>query len=138
LESGLQQHTFKRVRLGENAFDPDGDEGHGHDDRDGGHIPRDFAPFNIQNIGGTLFVTYAKQNAAKHDDVAGDGLGFVEIFTTSGKHIGHLQHGSWLNSPWHSRFWRVQQCHSRRQFRQRPHCCLQRLHVQIHGLREES
>jgi uncharacterized protein (TIGR03118 family) len=92
--------TFKRVRLGENAFDPDGDEGHGHDDRDGGHIPRGFAPFNIQNIGGTLFVTYAKQNAAKHDDVAGDGLGFVEIFATSGKHIGHLQHGSWLNSPW--------------------------------------
>ena len=92
--------TFKRVHLGENAFDPDGDEGHGHDDRDGGRIPRGFAPFNIQNIGGTLFVTYAKQDAARHDDVAGDGLGFVEIFTTSGKHIGHLQHGSWLNSPW--------------------------------------
>lgn len=92
--------TFKRVRLGENAFDPDGDEGHGHDGRDGGHIPRGFAPFNIQNIGGTLFVTYAKQDAARHDDVAGDGLGFVEIFTTSGKHIAHLQHGSWLNSPW--------------------------------------
>jgi uncharacterized protein (TIGR03118 family) len=32
--------------------------------------------------------------------VAGDGNGFVEIFSTSGKHIGHLQHGSWLNSPW--------------------------------------
>src|SRR5882672_12273981 len=92
--------TFKRVQLGENAFDPDGDEGHGHDDRGGERIPRGFAPFNIQNIGGTLFVTYAKQNAARHDDVAGDGLGFVEIFTTSGKHIGHLQHGTWLNSPW--------------------------------------
>jgi uncharacterized protein (TIGR03118 family) len=39
--------TFKPVHLGENAFDPDGDEGHGHDDRDGGHIPRGFAPFNI-------------------------------------------------------------------------------------------
>ena len=92
--------TFKRVHLGENAFDPDGDEGHGHDDHGGERIPRGFAPFNIQNIGGTLFVTYAKQNAARHDDVAGDGLGFVEIFTTSGKHIGHLQHGTWLNSPW--------------------------------------
>jgi uncharacterized protein (TIGR03118 family) len=92
--------TFKPVHLGENAFDPDGDEGHGHDDRDGEHIPRGFAPFNIQNIGGTLFVTYAKQDAARHDDVAGDGLGFIEIFTTSGKHIGHLQHGFWLNSPW--------------------------------------
>src|SRR5712664_2873113 len=92
--------NFMPKRLGDDAFDPDGDEGHGHDDRGGERIPRGFAPFNIQNIGGTLFVTYAKQNAARHDDVAGDGLGFVEIFTTSGKHIGHLQHGSWLNSPW--------------------------------------
>ena len=92
--------NFMPKRLGDDAFDPDGDEGHGHDDRGGERIPRGFAPFNIQNIGGTLFVTYAKQNAARHDDVAGDGLGFVEIFTTSGKHIGHLQHGTWLNSPW--------------------------------------
>jgi uncharacterized protein (TIGR03118 family) len=92
--------TFQRVHLGDDAFDPDGDEGHGQDDRGAEHIPRGFAPFNIQNIGGTLFVTYAKQNAARHDDVAGDGLGYVEIFTTSGKRIGHLQHGSWLNSPW--------------------------------------
>ena len=92
--------SFKPVHLGEDAFDPDGDGDHGHDDRGGERIPRGFAPFNVQNIGGTLFVTYAKQNAARHDDVAGDGLGFVEIFTTSGKHIGHLQHGTWLNSPW--------------------------------------
>jgi len=89
--------NFMPVRLGDDAFDPDGDGG---DDRGRERIPRGFAPFNIQNIGGTLFVTYAKQDAARHDDVAGDGNGFVEIFTTSGKHIGHLQHGSWLNSPW--------------------------------------
>jgi uncharacterized protein (TIGR03118 family) len=79
--------NFKRVHLGEEAFDAD-------------HIPRGFAPFNIQNIGGTLFVTYAKQDAPRHDDVAGAGLGFVEIFTTEGKHIGHLQHGDWFNAPW--------------------------------------
>jgi len=90
--------NFKPVHLGDDAFDPDGDEG--RDDGHGERIPRGFAPFNIQNIGGSLFVTYAKQDAARHDDVAGDGLGFVEIFTTSGKHIGHLQHGTWLNSPW--------------------------------------
>src|SRR6266852_2102599 len=79
--------NFKRVRLGEEAFEAE-------------EIPHGFAPFNIQNIGGTLFVTYAKQDAARHDDVAGDGLGFVEIFTPAGKHIGHLQHGPWFNSPW--------------------------------------
>src|SRR5467141_3688597 len=90
--------NFKRVHLDEDAFDPDGD---GDDDNLGAErIPHGFAPFNIQNIGGTLFVTYAKQNAARHDDVAGDGLGFVHLFTPSGKHIGHLQHGPWMNAPW--------------------------------------
>jgi uncharacterized protein (TIGR03118 family) len=79
--------NFKRVHLGEEAFEAE-------------HIPHGFAPFNIQNIGGTLFVTYAKQDAARHDDVKGDGLGFVEIFTTTGRHIGHLQHGDWFNAPW--------------------------------------
>jgi len=79
--------NFKRVFLGDDAFEAEG-------------VPDGFAPFNIQNIGGTLFVTYAKQDAARHDDVAGDGLGFVEIFTPAGRHIANLQHGSWFNSPW--------------------------------------
>jgi uncharacterized protein (TIGR03118 family) len=92
--------NFQRVHLGEDAFDPDGDEGHDRDDRDAERIPHGFAPFNIQNIGGVLFVTYAKQDAARHDDVAGPGNGFVRIFSTSGKLIGHLEHGNWLNSPW--------------------------------------
>jgi len=78
---------FHRVHLGEDAFDDD-------------FIPRGFAPFNIQNIGGSLFVTYAKQDAQKHDDVAGPGLGFVDIFTTTGRLISRLQHGPWMNSPW--------------------------------------
>jgi uncharacterized protein (TIGR03118 family) len=92
--------NFKPVHLGNDTFDPDGDSDHDGGDRGAERIPRGFAPFNIQNIGGVLFVTYAKQDAARHDDVAGDGLGFVEIFTPSGRHIGHLQHGSWFNSPW--------------------------------------
>ena len=92
--------NFKRVKLSEDAFQPNGD-GEGEDfNSSGERIPRGFAPFNVQNIGGSLFVTYAKQNAEKHDDVAGDGNGFVEIYTPAGKHIGHLQHGPWLNSPW--------------------------------------
>ena len=79
--------TFKRVHLDEDAFEAEG-------------VPRGFAPFNVQNIGGTLFVTYAKQDAPRHDPVGGDGLGFVELFTPSGKHIGHLEHGDWFNAPW--------------------------------------
>ena len=92
--------NFKRVHLDEDAFDPDVDGDRGGDNHDGDRVPRGFAPFNIQNIGGTLFVTYAKQDAPRHDPVGGDGLGFVELFTPAGKHIGHLQHGDWLNAPW--------------------------------------
>jgi uncharacterized protein (TIGR03118 family) len=78
---------FHPVDLGENAFDDD-------------NIPVGFAPFNIQNIGGSLFVTYAKQDAARHDPVGGDGLGFVDIFSTRGELQGSLQHGNWFNAPW--------------------------------------
>jgi uncharacterized protein (TIGR03118 family) len=92
--------NFKRVQLDEDAFDPDGDGDRGGDDRSAERVPRGFAPFNIQNIGGTLFVTYAKQDAPRHDPVGGDGLGFVELFTPEGKHIGHLEHGDWFNAPW--------------------------------------
>ena len=79
--------NFNRVNLGEEAFHAE-------------EIPDGFAPFNVQNIGGALFVTYAKQDAPRHDPVGGDGLGFVELFTPVGNHIGHLQHGPWMNAPW--------------------------------------
>jgi uncharacterized protein (TIGR03118 family) len=64
------------------------------------HLPRGFAPFNIQNIGGALFVTYAKQDAARNNSVPGKGKGFVDMFDMSG-HLLHrvATHGS-LNAPW--------------------------------------
>ena len=46
-------------------------------------LPHGYAPFGIQNIGGTIFVTFAKQDAARNDEIAGRGRGFVDAFTTS-------------------------------------------------------
>jgi len=63
-------------------------------------IPTGFAPFNIQLIGSNLVVTYAKQDAAKHDDVPGPGNGYVDIFDTQGNLVRRLQHVLYLNSPW--------------------------------------
>jgi uncharacterized protein (TIGR03118 family) len=79
--------TFTQVHLSEEAFD---------DDR----IPRGFAPFNVQGIGPNIYVTYAKQDDAKHDDVAGAGFGFVDVFSPRGRLLARLQHGPWLDSPW--------------------------------------
>lgn len=63
-------------------------------------IPPGFAPFNIQEFGGKLWVTYAKQDADKEDDVAGDGNGFVDVFDFNGSLLQHfVAHGP-LNSPW--------------------------------------
>ena len=63
-------------------------------------IPAGYAPFGIQNIDGSLFVTYAKQNAAKHDDVAGPGRGFVDAFDTDGHLLQRFASRGVLNSPW--------------------------------------
>jgi len=63
-------------------------------------LPDSYAPFNIVNINGALFVTFAKQNADKHDDVAGQGHGFVDVFELDGTFRQRFaQHGQ-LNSPW--------------------------------------
>ncbi|MGH9663828.1 MAG: TIGR03118 family protein [Bryobacteraceae bacterium] len=63
-------------------------------------IPAGFAPFNIENIGGNLYVTYAMQDAMKHDDVAGPGNGYVDVFDTNGNLIKRLVSKGALNSPW--------------------------------------
>lgn len=59
-----------------------------------------FAPFGIQNIGGVLYVTFAKQDQDRHDDVAGPGNGFVDIFNPNGQLIRHFAANGPLNSPW--------------------------------------
>jgi len=63
-------------------------------------IPAGFAPFNVQNMNGTLYVTYAKQDDMKHDDVAGPGNGLVAAFDQSGNLLGNLVIQGPLNSPW--------------------------------------
>jgi uncharacterized protein (TIGR03118 family) len=61
---------------------------------------KNFAPFGIQEIHGLIYVAYAEQDAAKHDDVAGQGKGFVDIFTTDGLFVRRLTTGGVLNAPW--------------------------------------
>ena len=63
------------------------------------NIPAGFAPFGLKNVNGTLFVTYAKQDGARHDDVAGVGNGFIDEFTLSGKFIERFASQGLLNSP---------------------------------------
>src|SRR6201987_311642 len=63
-------------------------------------VPAGFAPFGIHNIGGNLYVTFAKQDAAKQDDDAGPGNGFVDVFAPDGTLLQRLPTQGPLTSPW--------------------------------------
>jgi uncharacterized protein (TIGR03118 family) len=63
-------------------------------------LPESFAPFNIQELGGRLYVAYAKQDADREDEVAGPGLGFVDVYSTSGHLLDRLVRRGQLNAPW--------------------------------------
>src|SRR5439155_9346113 len=64
------------------------------------NLPSGYAPFGIQNVNGNLYISYAVQNAEKHDDVAGMGHGLIDVYDTNGNLSQRLvQHGQ-LNSPW--------------------------------------
>jgi uncharacterized protein (TIGR03118 family) len=63
-------------------------------------LPTGYAPFGIQAINGNIFVTFAKQDADREDDVAGQGLGFVDEFDTNGHLIARVGMHGFLNAPW--------------------------------------
>jgi uncharacterized protein (TIGR03118 family) len=63
-------------------------------------VPQGFGPYNVQNLNGKLYVTYAMQDANKRNGVPGAGAGHVAVFDTSGKLLSHLISGGPLNAPW--------------------------------------
>jgi uncharacterized protein (TIGR03118 family) len=90
LEAGkikVYDTDFQPIRVREHAFDDD-------------DLPPGFAPFNVQNIGGNLYVAYAKQNQTKTFVDFGAGLGFVDVFSPRGRLLMRLEHGDWFNAPW--------------------------------------
>jgi uncharacterized protein (TIGR03118 family) len=64
------------------------------------NLPAGYAPFDIAVIDNFIYVTFALQNAAKHDDVSGPGNGFVDVFDTNGQNLRRLISQGQLNSPW--------------------------------------
>ena len=62
-------------------------------------LPAGYAPFGIAALGGHIYVTYAKQDSDRHDDVAGRGHGFVDVYSTTGKLKKRLISRAALNSP---------------------------------------
>jgi uncharacterized protein (TIGR03118 family) len=63
-------------------------------------LSKGYAPFNVAVLDNHLFVSFALQNAAKHDDVAGAGHGFVDEFNLNGTLLKRVASRGPLDSPW--------------------------------------
>jgi uncharacterized protein (TIGR03118 family) len=86
-----------RVDVWDDAFMPAGKPGAFTDRK----LPKGFAPFGIQTVAGKfVVVTYAKQDADAEDEVAGRGLGAVDVFDTQGNLLRRFARGRPLNAPW--------------------------------------
>lgn len=78
---------FHHVGAVESQFNEDND------------LPDGYAPFNVQNLGGNIYVAYAKRGSGNNEQ-DGPGLGLVRIYSPDGRMLVHLEHGNWFNAPW--------------------------------------
>ncbi|HEX6793272.1 MAG TPA: TIGR03118 family protein, partial [Casimicrobiaceae bacterium] len=85
-----------KIDVLDNAFVPTSVAG-GFVDR---NIPSGFAPFNIMNLQGNLYVSYAKQQPGSDDEAHGVGLGFVDVFDADGFLLARVATRGKLNAPW--------------------------------------
>jgi uncharacterized protein (TIGR03118 family) len=78
--------AFQPVSLGANAFiDP--------------NLPTGFVPFNVQDIGGKVYVTFAPAGRPAQS-TATEGMGVVDVFDENGVFQQQLINGSKLAAPW--------------------------------------
>jgi uncharacterized protein (TIGR03118 family) len=64
------------------------------------NLPAGYTPFNVQNLGGTLYVSYALRAPGADDETAGPGLGIVDSFDLQGNLLSRVATGGALNAPW--------------------------------------
>jgi uncharacterized protein (TIGR03118 family) len=95
--------AFHLVQLSKEHFNQDSSNGDGHpagnpfvDEQ----LPHGYVPFNVQAIGNDIVVTYALHEEGSQFETDGPGLGFVDIYSSTGQLLQRLEHGDWLNAPW--------------------------------------
>ena len=99
----VYDNAFHLVQLSKEHFNQDSSNGDDHsagspfvDER----LPHGYAPFNVQAIGNNIVVTYALHEEGSQFETDGPGLGFVDIYSSTGQLLQRLEHGDWLNAPW--------------------------------------
>jgi uncharacterized protein (TIGR03118 family) len=106
--------TKGRVDVYDNAFQPvnlskrqvdlnSSDHGNGNSSENSfvdEKLPKSYVPFNVQAIGNDIVVTYALHEEGSQFETDGPGLGYVDIYSSTGDLLVRLEHGDWLNAPW--------------------------------------
>src|SRR5712672_1798558 len=102
-DSTFQAVAFSKKHSGGNSNGNDNDNNKGPfsensfvDER----LPDHYVPFNVQAIGNDIVVTYALHEGSSPFETDGPGLGFVDIYSSTGRFLRRLEHGNWLNAPW--------------------------------------
>jgi uncharacterized protein (TIGR03118 family) len=95
--------AFHVVQLSKEHFSQDSSNGDGQSAENpfvDEQLPRGYVPFNVQAIGNNIVVTYALHEEGSLFETDGPGLGFVDIYSSTGQLLQRLEHGDWLNAPW--------------------------------------
>ena len=64
------------------------------------NLPKGYSPFNVTELGGKVYVTYAKVDPATHMEVKKPGEGIVDVYTHYGSFIERLASHGVLDAPW--------------------------------------
>jgi len=99
----VYDNAFHTVDLSKQHFKQDSSDQNGHSSENpfmDEQLPAHYVPFNVQAIGNDVLVTYVLHQEASSFETDGPGLGFVDIFSSSGRLLQRLEHWDWLNAPW--------------------------------------
>src|SRR3984885_308319 len=99
----VYDNAFHAVDLSKGHFKQDSSDQNGHSSENpfvDEQLPAHYVPFNVQAIGNDVVVTYVLHPEGSQFETDGPGLGFVDIFSSSGRLLQRLEHGDWLNAPW--------------------------------------
>src|ERR1700675_4237648 len=99
----VYDNAFHAVTLSKQHFKQDSSDQNGHSSENpfmDEQLPAHYVPFNVQAIRNDVVVTYVLHQEGSQFETDGPGLGFVDIFSSSGRLLQRLEHGDWLNAPW--------------------------------------
>jgi uncharacterized protein (TIGR03118 family) len=99
----VYDNAFQAVKLSKEDFDGNSSDHNGHSTENSfldESLPPFYMPFNVQAIGNDVVVTYALHEEGARFETDGPGLGFVDIYSSTGRLLRRLEHGDWLNAPW--------------------------------------